>query len=204
MAALALQPPKLYMPGQGKEPDIFPYGITALAVGAPATGVAPAAGDLTTLDSAGNAQASLGTAAVNWTSAVSGFIIGIAQHGSLDIPYTGQGGNVAITETALFGASPMPANSGDFNDVHVIQGHNGQPFVFSLVEAWAANLVGTTTYIKKDATTGFWVLTTTIGGGGTKAVQITGKVLGVNAIVGTIGDTGSLVYGSFLPAVLAN
>lgn len=185
MAAIGYQPPKIAMIGQGKEPDIQPFPFASNTLNA---------GDIAVLTSNVAAQG-----ATNLNANVLGIVAG---HGTGEIFFTGIGGNAAVKDTAKFGAQAMGAiAAGDTTSVHVALAHNNQVFVFSLVQAWATNLLGTTTGILLDATTTFFVADNSQGNAG--VLTIIGKVQGPLSVVGGVGDTGALVYCTFVASKLA-
>lgn len=183
MAAIGYREPQLLQAPPQNEPDVQPFIVSSGSINR---------GDIVTLSSGKIVQG---------TTNVSSAIVGMALHGSADVYFTGVGGNAAVTDSALFGAttattSLQPGN--EINGVKVALGHNGQLFVLSIVQAKATSQIGTTFGLNLDSTSTFFVADSSQSN---KVLTLVGFLEGPGN--GATGDTGARGIFQFISSTLA-
>jgi hypothetical protein len=91
-------------------------------------------------------------------------IVGLALNSSLALFFQGTGGSFMVNEAGQFGATnslyPLTPTESLLNYVDKLQ--NGYLFEISLKQGWYQALQGTTAGLTLDATTGIWILDTSV------------------------------------------
>lgn len=182
MAALAPQRIQIVDSPGIAEPDIRSFPI--------ASGQSYIAGAILTL-SGGSVAESADNPGAN-------AVLGVALHDAGSVYPTN---SVVPSSSSLFGRTFVGTKLFPQDPSHqrVVLLHNNQYFEISLVQAWSPSLIGTTAGLKKDPTTGFWVLDNTLTN---KYAVIVAKAEGPASFKGTVGDTGARVVAVMLPAGL--